>query len=462
MKRKLLLINPFSSYKKDEVSEAHAYTISPPLALGIIAALTPENWEIEIMDENFDLFEYEKADLVGITAMTANINRAYEIAGIYRDKNIPVVLGGIHASMLPEEAGKYADSIVIGEAESIWGELISDFEKTELKKRYMGSLLPMNKQINPRRELFHPSYTYANIQTSRGCPMKCDFCSVHTFNGSKYRQRPVEDVLDELETIEHDMVYFVDDNIIGYSKNSINRAKKLFKGMIERGIRKDWYCQASLNVADDEEVLKYMAASGCRMILIGIESEKTEQLNEANKWLNLKMGIESYNDVFARIHKHGISVLGALIYGLDSDSEEDLFDRTRFAIESNMDAMQATIVTPLPGTALFNRMEKEDRLFFKNFPADWDHYHFLEAVHKPGKMSADELMEAMYKNWKMMYDHKTIQKKMLQTLKATQSAKAAAWAYQSNVERHNLAFSDEKSIIDPHAFLKGIDKLSDS
>jgi len=431
------------------------HAMSPPLALGIIAALTPQQWEVEILDENFEDFYYRPADLVGITTMTASVNRAYELAGIYRDNGIPAVIGGIHASMLPEEAASFVHTVVTGEAESVWGQLIADFEQGKLQKQYDGKLLPMDNAPLPRRDLFHPGYTYANIQTTRGCPMKCDFCSVHTFNGSHYRERPVDEVLDELETISHNRIYFVDDNIIGYSRKSKERAKRLFKGMIERGIKKDWYCQASLNVADDEEVLKYMAESGCHMILIGIESEKVRQLEEAKKVLNLRMGIDSYNEVFDKIHRYGISVLGALIYGLDSDSEQDLLDRTQFAINSRMDAMQATIVTPLPGTGLFERLQRENRLLFTNFPGDWERYHFMEVIHKPLTMSPEAMMEAMWKNWEIMYDHRVIQKKMLQTLKATKSKRAAAWSYLSNVERHNVVFGS-KDPLDPDAFLVGL------
>jgi radical SAM superfamily enzyme YgiQ (UPF0313 family) len=418
--------------------------------------MTPGHWEVEILDENFEEFTFRNADLVGITAMTASVNRAYELAGLFRRKGIPTVIGGIHASMMPEEAMEFVHTVVTGEAESVWAELLSDFEAGVLKGRYDGKLLPMDNAPVPRRDLFHPSYNYANIQTTRGCPMKCDFCSVHTFNGSHYRERPVEEVLDELEGIPHEKVYFVDDNIIGYSKRSKERARELFKGMIDRGIRKDWYCQASLNVSDDEEILQYMAESGCQMILIGIESEKVHQLEEANKVLNLKMGIDSYNAVFDRIHKYGISVLGALIYGLDSDTREDLFDRTRFAIESRMDAMQATIVTPLPGTELFKRLEGENRLVYTDYPKDWEHYHFMEVVHLPGKMSQEELMQAMMENWDILYNHKVIQKKMLQTLKYTGSKKAAAWAYLSNVERHNVMFGKTREPLDPSIFLEGL------
>jgi len=442
-RKKLLLINPFNQSKSDELFDKRS--ISPPLGLGMIAGLTPDDWEVEIVDENFEPFKYKKADLVGITVLTSAAFRAYEIAEIYRKRGIKTVLGGIHVSMLADEAEQYADSIVIGEAEVVWQNLLDDFLQGKLKKRYIGELRSLENSVHPRRDLFHPDYSYANIQTTRGCPMRCDFCSVHTFNGSKYRARPVDEVLDEIETIPDERLFFVDDNLIGYTKDSANRAIRLFKGMIDRGIKKDWYCQASLNIADNEEVLKYAAESGCRMILIGIESEKVDQLQETNKKMNIKIGVDHYEEAFQRIHKHGISVLGALVFGLDSDSLEDIKNRTKFAIESGIDAMQATIVTPLPGTSLFKRLEKEGRLLYTNFPKDWEHYHFLEVSHQPIKMSPKELSVAMKECWTELWDKKTVYRKMLKTLKQTKNVKAAAWAFASNTERHNIAFGKQKS-----------------
>ncbi len=422
----------------------------------MIAGLTPDYWDIELIDENFDAFEYRDADLVGITVLTSAAYRAYEIADIYRKKGIKVILGGIHVSMMVDEAEQYADTVVIGEAEGVWNTVIDDFTNNRLKKRYYGELSELNHSATPRRDLFHKSYSYANIQTTRGCPMSCDFCSVHTFNGSKYRQRPVNEVLDEIETIENDKLFIIDDNLIGYTKQSAERAVELFKGMINRGIKKDWYCQASLNIADNEEVLKYAAESGCRMILIGIESEKIDQLQETNKKMNIKIGIDHYEEAFQKIHKHGISVLGALVFGLDSDSKEDIQNRARFAIDSGIDAMQATIVTPLPGTSLFKRLEKEDRLLYTNFPKDWERYHFHEVSHKPIKMTSDELMVAMDECWSTMWDAKTVYRKMLKTLKQTKNAKAATWAFASNTERHNLAFGKKKKAMDIEKLLKGM------
>jgi radical SAM superfamily enzyme YgiQ (UPF0313 family) len=453
-KYKLLLINPLQPYKRDALFDTS--TISPPLGLGIIAGLTPDDWEIEIADENFGEFQYIPADLVGITALTSAALRAYELSEIYRKKGIPTVLGGIHVSMRPEEAVQYADAIVIGEAEGIWHQVLSDFHEGKLQKRYNGDQLSLENAAWPRRDLFHPGYAYENIQTTRGCPMNCDFCSVHTFNGNHYRQRPVEDVLDELETIESEHLFFVDDNLIGYNKSSAERAIQLFKGMIARGIKKDWYCQASLNIADNDEVLKYAAESGCKMILIGIESEKVEQLQETNKKMNLKIGVDHYEEAFSKIHAHGISVLGALVFGLDSDSKQNLMNRAQYAIDSGIDAMQATIITPLPGTGLFNRLEKENRLLFTNYPEDWKHYHFLEVIHQPKLMSPDELMETMHTCWNLMWNEKTLYRKMLKTLKATKSAKAAAWAFTSNMERHNTAFGNKKTPYDINKILGSI------
>ncbi len=448
---KLLLINPFSTYQHDTFIDTN--TLSPPLALGIIAAMTPDSWDIEIIDENFETFEYKEADLVGITSLTSAVNRAYEIAAIYRGKGIPVVLGGIHASMVPEEAQQHVDTIAIGEAESTWPEILDDFESGSLQKVYRGELLSLENLPVPRRDLFHSGYNIANIQTSRGCPMNCDFCSVHIFNGSKYRHRPVEEVLDELETIKHDNVFIVDDNIIGYSKQSTERAIQLFKGIIDRGIKKDFVCQASLNFADNKEVLKYAAASGCQIVLIGIESEKVSQLEEANKKLNLKIGIDNYQKIFEKIQHHGISVLGTFIFGLDTDTVQDLYNRADYILKSHIDGIQSTIVTPLPGTIMFKKLQKENRLLYTNFPEDWEHYFFFEVVHQPKLMSPEDLQGHMQKIWEKLYDEKQLHRRLLKTIKATRNIKAAVWAYYANVERHNLTLSDNMPAIDMEKIL---------
>ncbi len=437
-KYKLLLINPLSTIREGLI--LHSHVIYPPIGLGIVATLTPEHWEVEIIDENWERFSYRDADLVGFTALTSSVTRAYELAALYRDKGIPTVLGGIHASMVPDEAQKMVDVVVAGEAESVWKHVIEDFEQGKLKPIYHGALLQFKNAVYPARHLFNRNYRFASIQTTRGCPMKCDFCSVHEFNGDRYRVRPVEEVLDELETIEHDKIYFVDDNLIGYGKRSQQRAIDLFRGMIDRGIRKQWFCSASMNFADNEEVLELAAKAGCVMVLLGIESERIDQLEETNKKLNIRIGIDHYDEVFRRIHKYGISVLGAFIYGLESDTPETMARRTEYINNAAIDAVQATVLTPLPGTGLYRRMAAEGKIRYNNYPDDWQRYDFVDVVFDHRNMDRDVFLSEVRKNWDALYNDHILKKKFLRTLKQTRSPLAAIWSYGSNLQYYNLVY----------------------
>ena len=439
MSKKLLLINPVNPRRT-------GLTVNPssrfqPLGLGIVAALTPGNWKVEIIDENFEPFEYREADLVGLTAFTAAATRAYEIASLYRKRGTPIVLGGIHVSMLPEEALHYVDAVVIGEAESTWTEVVADFEAGKMQRVYRGKWLDLKETPKPRRDLFHPGYMLGSIQTSRGCPMDCEFCSVTAFNGRRYRQRPVEEVLDELETIPQKMVFFVDDNLIGYGKKDEERTIALFKGMIKRGIKKNWFCQASMNFADNEDVLEYAARSGCRLVFLGVEAENIDALEVVNKKLNLSKGVDTYEETFRRINRHGIAVLGAFIYGMDSDTMEALHRRTAYILNSGVDVMQTTYLTPLPGTRLFNRLRDEKRLLYTNFPTDWVHYDMTEVTFKPLLMEPQKLREAMHESSRRLYSRWSIWRKFLMTWRATGSFTTAMWAYNSNINYRNVALA---------------------
>jgi radical SAM superfamily enzyme YgiQ (UPF0313 family) len=377
MNRKtLLLINPANQLRPG--FHVNVQTRNQPLSLGIIAALTPSEWKIKIIDENFREFRYYEADLVGLTAFTSSAPRAYEIAALYRAKGIPTVMGGIHASMVPEEAKKFVDVVAEGEAEGIWPELIRDFQSGKMKSRYVS---PVGKVINqplPRRDLFHPAYVAASIQTTRGCPMNCTFCSVSAFNGRHYRFRPLEDVLDEYESVPQKYVFFIDDNIIGHSHETKERAAMLFEGILKRGIRKHWISQSSVNFADDPELLRLAARSGCRMIFLGIEAETDEQLQEANKKMNLRKGAGSYPQIFKHIQRHGIGVIAGLIFGWDSDTPETISARATFALRCGADSFQTSLLTPLPGTGLFEKIRSEGRLLYTNFPDDWQRYDYFE------------------------------------------------------------------------------------
>jgi radical SAM superfamily enzyme YgiQ (UPF0313 family) len=437
-RKTLILINPVNRYRRGFILRNESRQV--PLGLGIVAALTPPEWKVVLLDENFKDFKYREAHLVGITAFTSTASRAYEIAKMYRDKGIPVVMGGIHASTMPEEALNYVDAVVIGEAESAWPQLLADFEAGTLKSVYKGPIPDFAKSPVPRHDLFHPAYFFASVQTSRGCPMDCDFCSVPGFNGHKYRLREVESILDELQNLPQKLIYFVDDNLIGYNKNAEDHAIALFKGMIARGLKKEWFAQVSLNIAEKPEVLKLAAQSGCRLLLIGIEAEKAEQLQDANKRLNLKLGTGSYAKAFRTIHRAGIAVLGAFIFGMESDTPKSLDDRASYIINSSVDVVQASVMTPLPGTRLFEKMKNENRIICHDFPLHWQHFHFSDVVFKPLKMSPKELANGVNRVYGRICSNKTIRLKFLRTLWNTKSLRTAIWAYNSNLNYQKVAF----------------------
>ncbi len=440
-KKKLVLINPVN-LNRSGFSASHSSRF-PPLNLGVIAALTPSDWDVEVIDENFDEFSFRDADLMGITAFTSAANRAYEIAAIYREKNIPVVMGGIHASMCSEEASQFVDAVVVGEVESVWDDVIADALAGNLKAIYKGLWSGLEQLQKPRRDIYSDQYLFASVQTSRGCPMDCDFCSVSTFNGLRYRRRPPCDVLDELETIPQKLIFFVDDNIIGYGKRSRQSALELFKGMVDRGIDKHWFCQASINVADDEEILHWAAKSGCRMIFLGLEAEDVDALSEVNKKLNIKRGAsDAYEQIFERIHKAGIAVLGAFIFGMDQDTPEKLFKRAQYMLDCGVDVMQATALTPLPGTRLFAKLKDEGRLLYTNFPKDWDRYDLTEVVYRPRHMTSGEFSEIMRECLRKIYDRPALKAKARQTLKLTGRWDATEFAYQSNQNYRTIAMAE--------------------
>jgi len=444
-KKRLLLINPLNQHKKGLANRRES--LQAPLGLGIVAALTPGTWSVRIMDENFRKFTYKEADLVGITALTAQAYRAYEIASLYRKKGIPTVLGGIHASILPEEAANYMDTVVTGEAETIWPEVIRDFEQGRLKNRYHGPMSDLKNLPVPRYDLLHPGYIFGSVQTTRGCPMNCDFCSVPMLNHHTFRLRDVDEVLNELKVIPNKLIYFVDDNLIGADRKSQEHAMALFRGMIDRKINKEWFAYASLNVGSNEELVKLAAESGCRMMLIGIETEKPEQLKETNKRMNLQIGPENYSKVVKLLHKYSICVLGAFIVGIDSDTPEDIRNRIKYMKRSPFDVTQGAIMTPFPGTQLYKRIKEENRMLGNNFPGNWQYYSGMDIVFRPKHFDQHKFTGLIRDLVPGLYSKRLIILKAVRTLWNTRSLRATLWAFQTNHNFRKIVFEKDIKVI---------------
>ena len=438
MAKKLLLINPVQDSKLS-LGIVEPIRI-PPISLAYIAALTPSDWDIRIIDENIEPLTFEDADLVGITAMTSNAPRAYEVFEHYRRKGTRTVMGGVHASMLYDEAIQFVDSIVIGEAESVWETLLRDFESDELKRFYRGERISLEKHVKLRRDLFNLAkyLIKAYVETARGCPMDCEFCSVTTLYGRTYRQRPVEDVLDELETTDEKNVLFIDDNILGYGKKAEQRAIQLFQGMIERGLNKRWACQVGIDFANNPEVLKYAQKAGCSAVFIGFESLNEESLQDMRKVRNLKVGISNYQEVVKRIQDHGIGVSGSFVFGSDADRKDVFRKITEFILDSKMDGAQLSILTPLPGTRLYARLRKEERLLRTNYPDDWKHYGFTEAVFRPKHMTPEELEEGVTEVYRHTMSRVTSLKRAVTATIKTKSLYAGAVTYLYNRGYHSF------------------------
>lgn len=420
-KKKILLIAPINNAI---ISVGGGRFASfPPLGLGILASLTPEDlFDVKIIDENIEKFNYDEADLVGISAFSCVASRSYEIAEYYRKKNIPVIIGGIHVTMEQEEALEHVDTIITGEGESVWAEVLEDFLKGALKRCYHGEQLPLEDMPVPKRELFSKKYMFGSLITSRGCPMYCSFCSVTIFNGGNHRQRRVEDVLDELEAMPQRFIFFADDNIIGHGEEREKRALKLFKGMVDRKLKKQWVGMASINIGFNHEVLKWAKKSGCIMLYLGLESEDPEELAAMDKNVNKK---SNYDEAFANINKHGLAVFGAFIYAGEDETPKSIKRRTDYIINKPISSVQISLMTPLTGTKLYNKLKSENKLLYTNYPEDWSRYNMSELTFDNEKMSHRELLDEMDLNFKRLFKSSVIIKKFWHTLKVTKSLEIA-------------------------------------
>jgi radical SAM superfamily enzyme YgiQ (UPF0313 family) len=398
---RLLLVNPSNplvSILKVKENRWNRYRVWQPLGLMVLAGLTPPEWEIAIVDENLGAPEYaalQRPDLVGITAFSSQASRAYEIAALFRRRGVPVAMGGIHATACVSEAMGHVDAVVTGEAEAIWAQVLDDARRGSLERRYDGGHCELSDVPPARHDLLPGSYAFGAIQTTRGCPLNCSFCCVTAFNGARYRQRPIGDVVRELRDIPEHGVLVVDDNLIGTRPEHILRAKDLFRAIAQADLGKEWIAQVTINFADDEELLTLAARAGCRGVFIGFESPTPEGLRELGKRFNLQAG-RDFRASVKRIQRHNILVVGSFVIGLDID-EAGIGKRiAKTARRYGVNNLNASFLTPLPGTRLWDEMEAEDRIALNDFPQDWRHYTLTFPVARYRHLSTDEAIEEMH------------------------------------------------------------------
>lgn len=430
--KNILLINP--AYKESLHSNIKVLAL-PPLNLAILARYTPEHYEVSIVDEAMEDIDFDAhADLVGITCMTPLAPRAYEIAAQFRKRGVPVVIGGVHVSYMTEEALRFADTVVVGEGEELWPQLLQDFEQGNLQRVYTATSLPdIENLASPRRELFTNKYFVDTVQTSRGCPFKCSFCSVTSFNGAKYRLRNIDNVIDEINSIKSKRLFLIDDNIVGSGQRCIKRSYELFDRLKDCG--KEWGGQTCLNIVEHNDLLKAAAKSGAKGFLIGFESLDTQTVSDMNKSVNLRPTTVNFKDDIKKIHDHGIAIIGCFIFGSDTHSKDD-FERTvEFALETGIDAVQFTIETPLPGTKLYQQIVDENRLLLNDYPNDWKYYTFLEPVFEPKNSSPEELYQGLLGAYREVSSFRTSLARGIRTFINTKSLFSTgisfSWNYQA-------------------------------
>lgn len=354
-----------------------------PLMFAVLKTLTPPDIETELYDDRIELIDYNtKTDLVCITVETYTAKRSYKIAAKFRERGIPVVMGGYHVTLCPEEAEEYCDSVIIGNAETVWGEMLRDAKNGALKRRYAGGVGEYD--VRPDKSIFNGKkyLPVSLVETGRGCCHSCEFCSISKFYCSKYYCRDHSLVAEDIRNSKHKYTFLVDDNLVADRQNAIS----LFEEITPLKIK--WAGQGTLSMARDEGLLKTMKKSGCEIILIGFESLNPENLKQMNKSFNLAVG--ERDELVKRIHDAGIGIYATFVFGYDNDDERTVSDALEFAKKHNFYTAAFNHLLPFPNTALYNRLKDDNRLIYDKW---WlaDGYNYGELAFNPKLVSAEKL-----------------------------------------------------------------------
>ena len=376
-----------------------------PLPPAAIAGLTPRDVEVKFYDDRMEQIPFdEPTDLVAISVETYTAKRAYQIASEYRKRNIPVVMGGFHATLCPEEVSQYADAVVIGEAETLWEQVLQDAERKTLKAYYRAESRPSLANMRPDRSIYKGKnyLPIGLVEAGRGCHFVCDFCAVQTVFNHTQTRRPAGDIYTELEALrDKPLIFFVDDNIT----SNMDQAKEFFRELKKLKIK--WVSQASINAAHDEEFLHLIKESGCQGMLVGFESLNPDNLKKMNKGFNTMQG--GYEKALANLRKHNIRLYITFVFGYDEDTEASFKQTVDFALHHKFYIAAFNHLTPFPGTPLYKRLEQEGRLLFEKWWLD-DRYSYNMIPFQPARMTPEQLQRgcvearAEFYNWSNIWN----------------------------------------------------------
>lgn len=403
---KIILISPKGPLYRSKGGIFKKTLRYQPLTLTTLAALIPAelNAEIELIDEGIvEVPDAIQADLIGLTVITGTARRAYELADAYRARGIPVVLGGPHVTLLPDEAAAHADAICVGYAEESWPQLLRDFAAGQMQRRYdqapnliLGADMPF-----ARRDLFDSRQflTHAVFEATRSCAHDCEFCVAPAAWGRKQYQKPIDWVIEDIRRVGQKKILFVDLNLV----SDMNYARELFTRLIP--LKVQWYGLSTVLIGHDPALMELMAKSGCKGLLLGLETVSEESLKDARKRFNASIG---YKKLIADLHHLGIAIQGCFVFGLDHDTP-DVFDATvQFAIDAGVDLPRFAVLTPFPGTPLHHRLAAEGRILTR----DWELYDAQHVVFQPLHMTPQQLAEGHERAWKQVYAWSAIGKRL--------------------------------------------------
>jgi radical SAM superfamily enzyme YgiQ (UPF0313 family) len=402
---KILLIHPQNDIQRYSNGQFGFFLRYAALTMATLATLVPPELgaEVRVVDEMVEVLDMDQeADLVGLTAITSAAPRAFEIADHFRKRGIPVVIGGVHATLNPEEAAGHADAVVTGYAETTWPQLLRDFQAGALKPRYRVEEDFSPESIQAPNRSFVPRFSYVapnTLEWSRGCPKRCEFCVSHQFHPA-YLYKDMDRTLEEIRSMRAPIVTFLDPNVIG----SPTLSKDFFRRLIP--LKQRWLGCVTMDIMKDPELLDLLVESGCKGVLIGFESTSQDSLKLANKHFNTAA---DYLEIVDTLHRRGIAIQGTFVLGFDTDTLESFDQMADFIVESRMDIAQITVYTPFPGTHAYRRLEAEGRILTR----DWSLYNGHNVVFQPKNMSPVELQEGVHHVWKKAYSYGSILRRMM-------------------------------------------------